>query len=133
MKIRYYTNKEIEKLKNNIFVKDIHLKRRIEYEVIFKLWCCMMRLDLPELTGKQIFERAGFDTSILHNDLPHKRINSWLKNYEKYGLDYFMPEIQAYCSLTKDSKETNEEDKLKNKIFKFVVKRLKEIEDEKNR
>ena len=44
-----------------------------------------------------------------------------------------MPEIHSYCSLTKDSKETNEEDKLKNKIFKFVVKRLKEIEDEKNR
>ena len=121
------------KLKRNIFVKDIHLKRRIEYEAVFKLWCCMMRLDLPELTGKQIFERADFDTSILHNDLPHKRINTWLQNYERYGIDYFMPEIQSYCSLTKDSKETNEEDKLKNKIFKFVVKRLKEIEDEKNR
>ena len=92
-----------------------------------------MRLDLPELTGKQIFERAGFDTSILHNDLPHKRINTWLQNYEKYGLDYFMPEIQSYCSLTKDNKEINEENKLKNKIFKFVVKRLKEINNEKNR
>ena len=51
MKIRYYTNEEIEKLKNNIFIKDVHLKRKIEYEVVFKLWCCMMRLDLPELTG----------------------------------------------------------------------------------
>ena len=79
MKIRYYTNEETEKLKNNIFVKNIHLKRRIEYEVVFKLWCSMMRLDLPELTGKQIFERAGFDTSILHNDLPHKRINTCYK------------------------------------------------------
>lgn len=134
MKIRYYTNEEIEKLKSNMFVKNIYLKRRIEYEVVFKLWCCMMRLDLPELTGKQIFERAGFDTSILHNDLPHKRINSWLKNYQKYGLDYFMPEIQSYCSLTKENIESDgNEDKLKTKIFKVVLKRLKEIENEKNR
>ena len=44
-----------------------------------------------------------------------------------------MPEIQSYCSLTKDNKEINEENKLKNKIFKFVVKRLKEINNEKNR
>ena len=45
-----------------------------------------------------------------------------------------MPEIQSYCSLTKENIEFDgNEDKLKSKIFKVVLKRLKEIENEKNR
>ena len=43
MKLRYYTDKEIESLKSNMFVKNILHKRTIEYDVVFKLWCIMMR------------------------------------------------------------------------------------------
>ena len=80
MKLRYYTDSELEKLKNNIFVKEVHYKRTIEYDTLFKLWCIMMRIDCPELTGKQIFERAGFDTSFLHTNLPYRRIGEWFGN-----------------------------------------------------
>jgi len=82
MKLRYYTDTEIEKIKSNMFVIDVLHKRRIEYDYVFKLWCVMMRLKFPELTGKQIFERAGFDTSILHDYLPYRRIGEWVKTIE---------------------------------------------------
>ena len=35
MKLRYFTDDEIEILKSNIFIKDIIYKRAIEYEVVF--------------------------------------------------------------------------------------------------
>ena len=129
MKIRYYTDEEIKILSKNIFVNKINYKRVIEYDVVFKLWCVMMKLDMPELTGKQIFKRAGFDVSILHNDLPHRRINSWLANYKKYGIKYFVPNIKNYCSIVQ-KKEEIKTDEFKQKIWKNVIKRLKEIENE---
>jgi len=132
MKLRYYNDSELEKLKNNIFVKEIHYKRRIEYDTLFKLWCIMMRIDCPELTGKQIFERAGFDTSFLHNNLPYRRIAEWYDNYKKFGLNYFLPELEPYCSKEVKPKEIKE-DTFKLKLLKVVLNRLKEIENEETR
>lgn len=131
MKIRYYTEEEIKILSKNIFVNKINYKRVIEYDFVFKLWCVMMKLDMPELTGKQIFSRAGFNTSVLHNDLPHKRINSWIMNYKKYGIQYFVPEIENYCSINKQIKESKIDD-FKQKLLKKIIERLKEIENEQN-
>ena len=130
MKLRYYTESELEKLESNIFIKEIHFKRRIEYDTLFKLWCIMMRIDCPELTGKQIFERAGFDTSFLHNNLPYRRIGEWLKQYKRFGINYFLPELEPYCSKEIIKKEIKE-DTFKLKLLQTVLKRLKEIENEK--
>ena len=99
MKIRYYTDKELELLTKNMFVKEVHLKRTIEYDVVFKLWCIMMRLEFPELTGKDIFFKAGFDVEMLHDNLPYRRIADWVKNYKKFGLNYFLPDLEPYHSL----------------------------------
>lgn len=132
MKLRYYTEEELNILNSNIFVNEVRYKREIVYDPIFKLWCVMMRLDKPELTGKQIFGRAGFDTSILHDNLPYRRISSWLKNYKRFGVNYFIPEYEPYHTKKKIKKEITP-DKFKLQILKCVLTRLKEIENEENR
>lgn len=128
MKLRFYTDKELESLNSNMFVKTVHYKRTIEYDVVFKLWCIMMRLKFPELTGKQIFARAGFDVNMLHDNLPYRRIAEWLKNYCKFGLNYFLPELKPYHSLEKKKTNADESELFKLKLLKEILKELKEVE-----
>ena len=123
MKIRYYTDKELELLTKNMFVKEVHLKRTIEYDVVFKLWCIMMRLEFPELTGKDIFFKAGFDVEMLHDNLPYRRIADWVKNYKKFGLNYFLPDLEPYHSL--EVKNGKKEDLFKTRLLSFILIRLK--------
>lgn len=126
MKIRYYTDKELELLTKNMFVREVHLKRTIEYDVVFKLWCIMMRLEFPELTGKDIFLKAGFDVDMLHDNLPYRRIADWVKNYKKFGLNYFLPDLEPYHSL--EIKNVKKEDIFKTRLLSFVLIRLKELD-----
>lgn len=126
MKIRYYTDKELELLTKNMFVKEVHLKRTIEYDVVFKLWCIMMRLEFPELTGKDIFLKAGFDVDMLHDNLPYRRIADWVKNYKKFGLNYFLPDLEPYHSL--DVNNVNKDDLFKTRLLSFILIRLKELD-----
>ena len=126
MKIRYYTDKELELLTKNMFVKEVHLKRTIEYDVVFKLWCIMMRLEFPELTGKDIFLKAGFDVDMLHDNLPYRRIADWVKNYKKFVLNYFLPDLEPYHSL--EIKNVKKEDIFKTRLLSFVLIRLKELD-----
>lgn len=127
MKIRYYTDKELESLIKNMFVKEVHLKRIIEYDVVFKLWCIMMRLEFPELTGKDIFLKAGFDVDMLHDNLPYRRIADWLKNYKKFGLNYFLPDLEPYHSL--GVKSAKKDDLFKTRLLSFILIRLKELDN----
>lgn len=129
MKLRYYTDEEIASLKSNMFVKNVLHKRTIEYDVVFKLWCIMMRFQFPEYTGKDIFSRAGFDINILNDSLPQKRIGEWVKNYKKFGIKYFLPEMEHYHSLKKDSK-VNEIDYVKIKLLNAVLKYLKNYKED---
>ena len=114
MKLRYYTDSELKTLESNIFVKEVQYKRKIEYDTLFKLWCIMMR----------------FDCSILSDTLPYRRIGEWLKQYKRYGINYFLPELEPYCSKEIIKKEIKE-DTFKLKLLQTVLKRLKEIENEK--
>ena len=52
MKVRLYTDDEIKKLKQCVFVRNIKYKREIEYDPVFKLWTIMMKHDMPELITK---------------------------------------------------------------------------------
>lgn len=124
-KIRYYTDNEILKLKKNVFVIDVLRKREIKYSPVFKLWCIMMKLEFPELTCKDIFERGGFDTSFLHPDLPHRRIGFWLKCYKKFGKDYFLQDKKYYCSLEKEMPEKTKNIFLE-KLLNSVLSNLEE-------
>ena len=133
MKVRLYTDDEISKLKQSIFVRSIKYKREIEYDPLFKLWTIMMRYDFPELSAKEIFARGGLDTNILHKKLPQRRIKDWVDNYKKFGIRYFLPEDEYYHSITyvKDNKIVY--DSMKMQLMDFVLKRLKELNIHDNR
>ena len=118
MKRRIYTDDEIKILKSNIFIQDINYKRELVYDRICKLWTIVMRVECPELTAKEIFERAGINTTILHPDLPRKRIKFWIYNYKKFGVKYVIPEDQPYTV----------NDKFKKQIFDIVLRRLEQDE-----
>ena len=114
MKRRIYTDDEIKILKNNIFILDVKYKRELVYDPIFKLWTIFMRLECPELTASEIFERAGINTKILHPDLPRKRIKFWIYNYKKFGIKYFIPVDESYTVS----------DNFKKQILDIVLRRL---------
>lgn len=131
MKVRVYTDEELESLKKNIFVKEIKYKREISYDPIFKLWTIMMRLEFPELSAKEIFARGGFDINILHKKLPQRRIKDWLDNYRKFGVKYFLPESESYCTIRKQKDLLPiTYDNMKMQLIDFVLKKLKELNDD---
>ena len=130
MKIRLYTDEEITTLKKSFFIRDVKYKREIEYEPIFKLWTIVLKHDCPELTAREIFARGGIDTDILHKKLPQRRIKEWIDNYNKFGIEYFLPEDESYKSIGHKEKDKQKPDDLKIKIMDFVLKRLKEIGNE---
>ena len=86
MKVRLYTDEEINKLNNSIFVRSVKYKREIEYDPLFKLWTIVMKHDLPELSAREIFARGGIDINIVHKKLPQRRIKEWMDNYKKFGM-----------------------------------------------
>lgn len=96
MKRRIYTKEEIKLLELNPFIKSVKYYRELEYDPLFKLWVIVKRLEHPELTSKEIFELAKINTKILNHNLPRRRINEWLKNYNKFGIKYFLPEDEVY-------------------------------------
>lgn len=114
MKRRLYTDEEIKILKKNIFIDDILYKRQIVYDPVFKLWSIFMKLEKPELTAKEIFERAGINTMILHPSLPRNRIKEWLYNYKKFGIEYFISVDEVYTI-------TNS---FKKKILNILLERM---------
>lgn len=133
MKVRLYTDNEIEKLKQCIFIRNIKYKREIEYDPIFKLWTIMMRYDMPELSAREIFARGGFDINILHKKLPQRRIKDWVDNYKKFGIRYFLTENEYYQSITYEKNNTVYYDTFKMQILDYVLRRLKEIDFNDNR
>lgn len=96
MKRRIYTKEEIKLLELNPFIKSVKYCREIEYNPLFKLWVILKRIENPEYTAKEIFELAKIETKILHKDLPRRRINSWVYNYKKFGISYFLPDNEVY-------------------------------------
>lgn len=131
MKVRIYTNEEIAKLKQCTFVRNIKYKREIVYDPLFKLWCIMMRLDFPELSAQEIFSRGGLDVNILHPNLPRRRIKTWLENYKKFGLKYFLPETEPYQAKTITKDEIAIKDSFREQLSKYVIRELKELENAK--
>ena len=125
MKIRLYTDEEIHALCQSIFINGVKYRRQIEYDPLFKLWVIVMKHDLPELSAREIFARGGIDIDILHKKLPQRRTREWLDNYEKFGLGYFVSDSNYYSSIKRKPS-------LKQQIYKFVLNRLDEINEEKN-
>lgn len=118
MKRRIYTDEEIKILKQNIFIEDVLYKRQLVYDPVFKIWTIFMRLERPELTAREIFERAGINTIILHRDLPQKRIKQWLDNYKKFGIKYFIPIDESYTIS----------DNFKKKLLDIILERMNDYD-----
>lgn len=121
---RIYTDKEIEKLKQNPFILDIKYKREICYDPIFKLWAVLMKKKYHDLSAKDIFLIAKFDMNILHYKLPQRRILEWTSNFNKFGKWYFISQ-SCYSSL---------EEQYDNIVFKkwlnnYINKRIKDYEN----
>lgn len=131
MKVRIFTEEEIEKLEENVFVIKVQHSRAIIYDPAFKLWCIMMRLYHPELSAKEIFKAGGFDTDILSTRTPQERIREWIINYEKYGVNYFLPEDKSYFTLPKTIEKYKRYNYDRIQFIKSVI-RLLEVYD-KNR
>lgn len=96
MKRRLFTNEEIKILELNPFILKVKYKRELEYDPVFKLWCVIMKFERPDLSAKEIFDKAKFNTTILNDSLPRRRINEWSKKYNKFGVAYFLPIESAY-------------------------------------
>ena len=118
MKRRIYTDEEIKILKKSIFIKDVKYKRELVYDPIFKLWTVFMKMECPELTASEIFLKAGIDINILHRDLPKDRISDWMYAYNKFGVEYFIPENLPY-KIT---------DTFKKRILNVVLEKLESHE-----
>lgn len=117
MKKRMYSEEEMELLKKCKFVLSIKYGTQIEYDPLFKIWCIMMKLDKPELTAREIFERGGMNIDILHKTLPRRRISEWMYNYGKFGIDYFLPKDEPY-TIT---------DEFKKQLYKILKDRFNEV------
>lgn len=133
MKVRLYTEKEINKLNSSIFIRSVKYKREIEYDPIFKLWAIMMRLEFPDLSAREIFARGGIDVNIVHKKLPQRRIKEWFDSYRKFGIRYFLPEDEYYFTIRENKDKIYTMDDFKNQLLKFILEKLSEHKDEKNR
>ncbi len=127
MKARIYTDEEIKLFKANMFVLEVRYKRELMYDPLFKLWTIMMRLKFPELSAREIFELGGFNTDMLHNKLPQRRIKEWLDNYRKYGYEYFIPN-KPYSNIRKLKDLSKGENQFKENLSLLVMRELEKIE-----
>lgn len=107
-RVRVYSDLEIKKLLQNPNVVCIKYKKQIEYSNSFKLWAVMQKIENPDKTARQIFEEAGFDMSILSDEIPRRRILDWTKLYKKFGVDYFNKRDEyTFCSVKKNSEDND--------------------------
>ncbi len=128
MKIRIFTDEEIKKIEENVFVIKVQYSRAIIYDPAFKLWSIMMRLYHPELSAKEIFKAGGFDTNILNIRTPQERIREWMINYKKYGTSYFLPENKEYFTLPKTLEKYKTYNYDRNQFIESVIRLLNQYD-----
>lgn len=120
-KIRVYNDEEIKILLSNINVESIKNKSQIVYRGEFKLWAVKEKLSHSEKTAREIFESGGFDMKILDDRTPQKRLNSWIKKYQKFGEDYFINKNKySYQAKTLKNNSIDPKDDFSQYIRKVV-------------
>lgn len=82
-----YTQEQINKLNSNPNVIMIKYGRQIEYKPFFKRWAVIQSLTYPDMSANQIFEKAGFDISIIGSRVADSRIRSWKEKFYKSNPD----------------------------------------------
>ena len=104
---RVFTDYEINELLKNKNILGIRYNKEIIYSGNFKLWAVQEKLKYPNKTARQIFEEADFDMNILDERTPQRRLNLWLKKYQKFGAEYFndLANKYYYKSLSENENE----------------------------
>jgi len=129
-RIRIYRTEEMYKLLSNPNVISIDNNSRIVYSDEFKYYAVLQKITRPDKTARQIFEEAGFDMNILSHTTPQKRICYWMKQYERYGKEYFL-KSEGYSFKAK-RKNNNKNLKTMSKEIKDLIVELKRIIEEHN-
>lgn len=88
-KRRTFNEYEIKKLLENKNILSIKYNKEIEYDPNFKLWAVEEKIKYPYKTAREIFVERDFDMNILDEKTPQRRLNCWLKKYERFGTEYF--------------------------------------------
>jgi len=78
---RKYTENQINKLIANPFVNAVKYNKQIEYSPLFKQWAITQSINHPELSANQIFEKAGFEITMLGKTTASSRIREWKNKY----------------------------------------------------
>lgn len=99
---RVFTDSEKKKLLTNSNIKGIKYEKEIIYSNHFKLWAVEEKLKYPYKTARQIFEEGNFDMTILDERTPQRRLNSWIKKYKKFGIEYFQDYSEKYFYKAKE-------------------------------
>ena len=128
MKVRLFTEEEKQRLESNVYVIKVQHNRTIIYDPVFKLWCIMMRLYYPGLSAKEIFRAGKFDINILNDRTPQERIRQWLSNFNKFGIQYFIPVGKAYYSLPETLEKFKRNGYDRNSFLKSIISLLEKYE-----
>lgn len=111
-RVRYFNDEEIRKLLKNNFVVGIKNKSQIIYRNDFKYWAVMQKIHYPYKTSREIFERAGFDMSILSDRTPSRRIAYWTDKYKKFGKEYFVQNNKYRYKALEQNKKNSDDEKI---------------------
>lgn len=106
---RIFNQTEIEQLLKNENILGIRYEKEIIYSGNFKLWAVQEKIKYPEKTAKQIFEEAGFDMNILDERTPQRRLNAWMKKYQKFGNEYFTDLANKYYYKSLESEQNDKQ------------------------
>jgi len=130
IRIRVYRADEMYKLLSNPNVISIENNSRIVYSNEFKYYAVLQKITRPDKTARQIFEEAGFDMKILSPTTPQKRICYWMKQYERFGKDYFL--MNEGYSFKAKKKNNNKNLMTMSKEIKELINELKKVIEEFN-
>lgn len=98
--IRVFTDYQVSELLKNPNVLKVINSSQVIYKDDFKLWSVFKKKMHPELTAKEIFEMAGFDTKLLHPETPRKRIAYWSEQIDRFGVEVFLNKKQYNSANT---------------------------------
>lgn len=110
MSKRIFTKEQIETLKRNPNVKNCS-ERSILYSKDFKIKAVKQYEE--GLTGREIFDKAGFDLKIIEKDTPKGCLKRWNKIYKKKGIAGLEKDFRGITGGRRKKIEIIEKDRIK--------------------
>jgi len=124
---KIYTKEQVARLLMNPNVETIRYSSRIEYTEEFKKWAVMERVNHPELSAIQIFEKAGFTRDIISSDSAGDRLRYWTNKYlNTININTFEIKEEVEEEVEDELEEETTEDSI-YEIFINKIDRLIEL------